>query len=152
MAFRIGVIPGDGIGPEVVAEGLKVLDATGIATDRTTFDLGAERYLETGDVLPDDEFARLRGLERVIRYAFERANKRSRRKVTLVHKTNVLTHAGGLWMRAFEAIGAEYPDVGRDYVHVDAACLYFVTQPERFDVVVTDNLFGDILTDLRSEE
>jgi 3-isopropylmalate dehydrogenase len=245
MGYRIGVIPGDGIGPEVVAEGLKVLDASGVASERTTFDLGAERYLETGEVLPDADFERLRGLEaamlgavgdprvppgvlerglllklrfdldlyvnlrpvklfpgvptplagkgpdeidmivvrenteglytgaggvrakggrdelatqesintrrgveRVIRYAFERAQARRRNKLTLVHKTNVLTHAGDLWMRTFEEVGAEYPSVERDYTHVDAACLYFVTQPERFDVVVTDNLFGDILTDL----
>ncbi|MGH2794391.1 MAG: 3-isopropylmalate dehydrogenase [Actinomycetota bacterium] len=245
MAYRIGVIPGDGIGPEVVAEGLKVLDATGIATERTTFDIGAERYLDTGEVLPDDVFEGLKGLEaamlgavgdprvppgvlerglllklrfdldlyvnlrpvklypgvptplagkgpneidmivvrenteglytgagdvtgkdtpdelatqesintrkgveRVIRYAFDRADARPRRKLTLVHKTNVLTNAGDLWMRTFEAVGAEHPDVERDYMHVDAACLYFVSQPERFDVVVTDNLFGDILTDL----
>jgi len=84
----------------------------------------------------------------VIRYAYDRARARPRRKLTLVHKTNVLTHAGDLWMRTFEEVGSEYPGVERDYTHVDAACLYFVTQPERFDVVVTDNLFGDILTDL----
>ena len=245
MAHQIGIIPGDGIGPEVVAEALKVLDASGVDTERSAFDLGAERYLDTGDVLPQDAFDRLRrldaamlgavgdprvppgvlerglllklrfdldlyvnlrpvklypgvptplagkgpdeidmivvrenteglytgaggvrgkgdqdelatqesintrrGVERVIRYAFDRAKVRPRRKLTLVHKTNVLTHAGDLWMRTFEEVGGEYPDVQRDYAHVDAACLYFVTQPERFDVVVTDNLFGDILTDL----
>lgn len=245
MAYRIGVIPGDGIGPEVVTEALKVLDATGVATERTTFDIGAERYLDTGEVLPDDVFTGLKGLEaamlgavgdprvppgvlerglllklrfdldlyvnlrpvklypgvptplagkgpdeidmivvrenteglytgagevtnkggldelatqesintrkgveRVLRYAFDRAQARDRRKLTLVHKTNVLTNAGDLWMRTFEEVGADYPDVERDYTHVDAACLYFVTQPERLDVVVTDNLFGDILTDL----
>ena len=245
MAYRIGLIPGDGIGPEVVAEALKVLDATGIATERTTFDIGAERYLDTGEVLPDDVFTELKGLEaamlgavgdprvppgvlerglllklrfdldlyvnlrpvklypgvptplagkgpdeidmivvrenteglytgagevrnkgeldelatqesintrkgveRVLRYAFDRAQARPRRKLTLVHKTNVLTNAGDLWMRTFDSVGRDYPDVERDYTHVDAACLYFVTQPERFDVVVTDNLFGDILTDL----
>jgi 3-isopropylmalate dehydrogenase len=88
------------------------------------------------------------GVERVLRYAFETAQRRDGR-LTLVHKTNVLTHAGGLWMRTFEEVGdADFPDVERDYVHVDAACLYFVTQPERFDVVVTENLFGDIITDL----
>ena len=246
MAHRTGVVPGDGIGPEVVAEGLKVLDATGVPTTRTMFALGADRYLDTGEALPDGEldamrsldaillgavgdprvapgilerglllrmrfdldlFVNLRpvklypgvptplagvapddidmivvrenteglyagaggvhrrgsdaevatqesintrhGVERVIRYAFERAEARPRRKLTMVHKTNVLTHAGGLWARTFEEIGeAFHPDVERDYVHVDAACLYMVTQPERFDVVVTDNLFGDILTDL----
>jgi 3-isopropylmalate dehydrogenase len=88
------------------------------------------------------------GVERVLRYAFELAERREGH-LTLVHKTNVLTHAGGLWMRTFEELGAaEHPEVTRDYVHVDAACLYFVTQPDRFDVVVTENLFGDIITDL----
>ena len=245
MAHRIGVIAGDGIGPEVVAEALKVLDASGVETERIDFALGAERYLDTGEVLPEetledlrrldavllgavgdprvppgvlerglllrlrfelDLFVNLRpvklypgvatplagktgedidmivvrenteglytgaggvhargtlgevatqesintrhGVERVLRYAFERANGRPRRKLTMVHKTNVLTHAGDLWARTFDELGVMYPSVDRDYVHVDAACLYFVTQPERFDVVVTDNLFGDILTDL----
>jgi len=246
MAYKLGVIAGDGIGPEVVGEALKVLDATGVATERTPFNLGAERYLETGEVLPEGDLDDLRrldavllgavgdprvppgvlerglllklrfeldlyvnlrpvklhpgvptplagkdaddidmivvrenteglysgaggvqargtlgevalqesintrhGVERVLRYAFERANARPRKKLTMVHKTNVLTHAGDLWMRTFDELGAmQYPNVGRDYSHVDAACLYFVTQPERFDVVVTDNLFGDILTDL----
>jgi 3-isopropylmalate dehydrogenase len=88
------------------------------------------------------------GVERALRYAFELAERRDGR-LTLVHKTNVLAYAGSLWMRTFEALGdAEFPEVTRDYVHVDAACLYFVTQPERFDVVVTENLFGDIITDL----
>jgi 3-isopropylmalate dehydrogenase len=245
MAYRVGVISGDGIGPEVVAEALKVLDASGVKTDRTSFALGAERYLDSGEVLPDgtvealreldavllgavgdprvppgvlerglllrlrfelDLYVNLRpvklypgvrsplagktaddidmivvrenteglysgaggvhrrgtgyevatqesintraGVDRVLEYAYDRANARSRRKITMVHKTNVLTNAGDLWMRAFEEMGANYPEVERDYSHVDATCLYFVTQPERFDVVVTDNLFGDILTDL----
>ena len=246
MAYRIGVIPGDGIGPEVVAEALKILRALELDREVTTFpELGAGGYLAKGEVLPDatleslrafdaillgavgdprvppgvlerglllklrfdlDLYVNLRpvklypgvptplagkgpdeidmivvrenteglytgaggvkdkggpselatqesintrkGVERVLRYAFERAQARPRRKLTLVHKTNVLTHAGDLWMRTFEELGAAYPDVERDYTHVDAACLYFVTQPERFDVVVTDNLFGDILTDL----
>jgi 3-isopropylmalate dehydrogenase len=88
------------------------------------------------------------GVERVLRYSFELARQR-RGHLTLVHKTNVLEFAGDLWMRTFEEVGdAEFPDVVRDYVHVDAACLFFVTQPERFDVVVTENLFGDIITDL----
>lgn len=244
MAHRIGLIAGDGIGPEVVAQGLRALDAAGIAIDRVDLDLGAERYLRTGEVLPDDSLKAIRecdavllgavgdprvapgvlerglllklrfdldlyvnlrpvklidgidtplagkgpeqidmlvvrenteglytgaggvhlagtdaevatqesintrrGAERVIRYAFAQAERR-RRKLTMVHKTNVLTYAGGLWMRAFEAAATDFPAVETDYVHVDAACLYFVTQPERFDVVVTDNLFGDILTDL----
>lgn len=244
MAYRIGVIAGDGIGPEVMAEGLKVLDAVGVKTERIAFDLGSERYLRAGDVLPDsvleevraldavllgavgdprvppgvlerelllklrfsldlyvnlrpvklppgvetplagkgpehidlvvvrenteglyagaggvhrrgtpDEVATQesintrRGVERVLRYAFALAQRR-RGHLTMVHKTNVLTNAGDLWMRAFEALGAEHPDVERAYNHVDAACLYFVTAPERFDVVVTENMFGDILTDL----
>ena len=88
------------------------------------------------------------GVERVIRDAFRRAAARERRKVTLVHKTNVLTHAGDLWSRAFAAVAAEYPDVTTEYQHVDAAAMYLVTQPQRYDVVVTDNLFGDILTDV----
>lgn len=88
------------------------------------------------------------GVERVLRFAFEHARAR-RGRLTLVHKTNVLTHAGDLWMRTFTEVGeADFADVERDYVHVDAACLYLVTQPERFDVVVTENLFGDIITDL----
>jgi 3-isopropylmalate dehydrogenase len=88
------------------------------------------------------------GVERVVRDAFARAAARPRRRLTLVHKTNVLTHAGSLWSRTVDAVAAEFPTVEVDYVHVDAACLYFVTQPQRFDVVVTDNLFGDIVTDL----
>jgi 3-isopropylmalate dehydrogenase len=88
------------------------------------------------------------GVERVLRYAFELASRRGGR-LTLAHKTNVLAYAGDLWMRTFEALGTdEFPDIERDYIHVDAACLYFVTAPERFDVVVTENLFGDIITDL----
>ncbi|HEX9713056.1 MAG TPA: 3-isopropylmalate dehydrogenase [Actinomycetota bacterium] len=246
MAYRIGVIAGDGIGPEVVAQGLKALRATGVTFEQHDFDLGAERYLKTGEVLPDavlddmreldvvllgavgdprvppgvlerDLLLRLRfdldlyvnlrpvklpegvptplagktaddidmvvirenaeglyagaggvqgrgtarevatqesintraGIDRVLEYAFDLAERRPRRHITLVHKTNVLVHAGDLWMRAFTEMGeSNFPDVARDYVHVDAACLYFVTQPERFDVVVTENMFGDILTDL----
>jgi 3-isopropylmalate dehydrogenase len=246
---RIAVLGGDGIGPEVVAEGLKVLDRLealeGFATERVDYDLGGRRYLDTGEVLSDDTLEQLRafdaiylgavgtpevppgvierglllklrfafdqfvnlrpvklypgvrtpiagltpercdfvvirentesvyagaggvlypgtaaevatqesvntrhGVERVLRYAFETAQRRGGR-LTLVHKTNVLVHAGGLWMRTFEEVGdTDFPDVERDYVHVDAACLYFVTQPERFDTVVTENLFGDIITDL----
>jgi 3-isopropylmalate dehydrogenase len=249
VTHRIAVLGGDGIGPEVVTEGLKVLDRLeeleGFTTERVDYDLGGRRYRDTGEVLDDatleelrgfdaiflgavgtpdvppgvierglllklrfafDQYVNLRpvklypgvtspiagltpkrcdfvvirentesvyagaggtlypgtpaevatqesvntrhGVERVLRYAFETARRR-RGHLTLVHKTNVLTHAGGLWMRTFEAVGeADFPDVGRDYVHVDAACLYFVTQPERFDVVVTENLFGDIITDL----
>jgi 3-isopropylmalate dehydrogenase len=88
------------------------------------------------------------GVERVVRDAFIRASHRPRRKLTLVHKTNVLTFSGDLWQRTFEAVAAEYPDVETGYQHIDAACIHFVERPERYDVIVTDNLFGDILTDL----
>jgi 3-isopropylmalate dehydrogenase len=246
---RVGVIRGDGTGPEVVGEALKVLDAVreGFELELVEFDLGAERYLRTGDVLPDDELARLaeldavllgavgdprvrpgilerdlllrirfeldqyvnlrpvvrfpgvetlvpshteddvdlvvvrenseglytgaggfhrkgtrhevavqesintrHGVERIVRYAFELAMRPDRRrKVTLVHKTNVLTFAGDLYQRVVNEVGdTEYADVERDYVHVDAACIYLLEQPSRFDVIVTDNMFGDIITDL----
>src|SRR6185295_8979253 len=88
------------------------------------------------------------GVERVIRDAFGRAARRERRAVTMVHKTNVLTHAGGLWARTFAEVAAEHPEISTDYQHVDAAAMYLVTQPQRYDVIVTDNLFGDILTDI----
>jgi len=88
------------------------------------------------------------GVERCVRFAFDLARSRERRHCTLVHKTNVLTFAGDLWQRAFDAVAAEYPDVDTAYNHVDAACIYFVEDPDRYDVIVTDNLFGDILTDL----
>ncbi|MDQ1746675.1 MAG: 3-isopropylmalate dehydrogenase [Frankiaceae bacterium] len=246
--LRLAVIPGDGIGTEVVAEGLKVLGAVtagGPNVATTTYDLGAARWHRTGETLPDSVLDELRGhdaillgavgdpgvpsgvlerglllrlrfafehavnlrpvklypgvatplagveparidmvvvregtegpyagvggllragtpqevatensvntrygVERVVRDAFRRAAARPRRKLTLVHKTNVLTHAGGLWQRTVDEVAAEFADIAVDYVHVDAACLYFVSQPERFDVVVTDNLFGDIVTDL----
>jgi len=247
---KLAVIPGDGIGPEVVAEAVKVLDAvtegSDLAFEKTHFSLGADRYLATGDVLTDDDLAaisahdaillgavggkpgdprlaganierglllKLRfsldhyvnlrpttlfpgiaspladpgaldfvvvregtegpyvgnggvirqgtpheianevsvntafGVERVVRYAFEQAEQR-RKKLTLVHKTNVLTFAGGLWKRVVDAVAAEHPEVAVDYLHVDAATIFLVTDPARFDVIVTDNLFGDILTDL----
>ncbi|KRC50746.1 3-isopropylmalate dehydrogenase [Leifsonia sp. Root227] len=247
---KLAVIPGDGIGPEVVAEAVKVLDTVAAGTDltfeKTPFSLGAQRYLETGDVLTDadldaikehdaillgavggvpgdprlaganierglllklrftlDHFVNLRpttlfpgiaspladpgevdfvvvregtegpyvgnggairqgtpheianevsvntayGVERVVRYAFEQAEQRSKR-LTLVHKTNVLTFAGSLWKRIVDAVAAEHPEVAVDYLHVDAATIFLVTNPARFDVIVTDNLFGDILTDL----
>ena len=88
------------------------------------------------------------GVERCIRFAFDLAQSRPRRHLTLVHKTNVLTFAGDLWQRAFNEVAAEYPDVTTGYDHIDAACIHFVQRPERYDVIVTDNLFGDILTDL----
>jgi 3-isopropylmalate dehydrogenase len=248
----LAVIGGDGIGPEVVAEALKVLDAVmgpGVFTP-TSYDLGASRWQRTGEVLPDsvldelaaadvilfgavgaapgatdvpsgllerglllklrfafDHYVNLRpsrlypgvptplaeavitgkdvdfvvvregteglycgngglvrvgtpqeiatevsvntayGVERVIRDAFERATRR-RNKITLVHKHNVLVNAGGLWNRTFQAVAKEFPGVATDYLHVDAATIFLATDPARFDVIVTDNLFGDILTDL----
>ncbi|MGD9997678.1 MAG: 3-isopropylmalate dehydrogenase [Ilumatobacteraceae bacterium] len=239
MAHRIAVIGGDGIGPEVTAEAVKVVRAAGVQIDTTEFDLGGARYLRDGEILSDATLDQLRsfdaillgavgtpevppgvierglllkmrfeldlyvnqrpfvgtapghdsphdfvvirentegpyvgeggflrkgtahevatqgsvntrmGAERAIRYAFELAERRAgRRHVTLVHKTNVLTFAGDLWQRAFDAVAAEFSGVGTAYNHVDAACIYFVQDPHRYDVVVTDNLFGDILTDL----
>ena len=242
---RVAVVAGDGIGPEVVAQALKVLRVVLPGVETTEFDLGAARYLSTGEVLPDsvlaelaghdaillgavgdpavppgvlerglllklrfsfDQYVNLRpsrlwpgttgplatvkpgeidfvvvregteglytgaggtlhsgtpaevateeslntrhGVERVIRDAFARAARRERRKVTMVHKTNVLTHAGGLWSRTFADVAADFPDIATDYQHVDAAAMYLVTQPQRYDVIVTDNLFGDILTDI----
>jgi 3-isopropylmalate dehydrogenase len=248
--LKLAVIPGDGIGPEVIAEAVKVLDAAvdpeEAVFEKTDFTLGATRYLETGDVLTDEDLAaiaahdaillgavggkpgdprlkdanierglllKLRfsldqyvnhrptqifpgvvspladpgdvdflvvregtegpyvgnggvfrpgtpheianelsintayGVERVVRYAFAQAEKR-RKKLTLVHKTNVLVNAGWLWKRITDEVAAEHPDVAVDYLHVDAATIFFVTNPATFDVIVTDNLFGDILTDL----
>ena len=231
MAHRVGVIGGDGIGPEVVAEGLKVIAAAGVELDTIDYDLGGGRYLRDGTVLDDatveewrgldalyvgavgtpdvppgiierglllkmrfelDLYINLRpfaapghdfvvirentegtyageggflrrgtrheiatqgsvntrhGVERAVRYAFELAATR-RQHVTLVHKTNVLTFSGDLWNRTFNQVAAEYPHVATAYNHVDAACIYFVEDPARYDVIVTDNLFGDILTDL----
>jgi 3-isopropylmalate dehydrogenase len=237
VSYRIGIIGGDGIGPEVVDEAMKVVDAAGVEYEAVPFDLGGSRYLRDGVVLEQehldaireldavmlgavgtpgvppgviergllltlrfelDLFVNLRpflsgpnqfndgvdmlvvrentegtyageggflrkntpfevatqgsvntrmGAERAIRYAFDLAQGR-RKHLTLVHKTNVLTFAGDLWQRAFDEVAAEYPDVDTAYHHVDAACIYFVQDPGRYDVVVTDNLFGDILTDL----
>ncbi|WP_285137107.1 3-isopropylmalate dehydrogenase [Microbacterium sp. lyk4-40-TSB-66] len=247
---KLAVIPGDGIGPEVVAEAVKVLDAvtagSEVAFEKTSFSLGAGRYLDTGDTLTDDDLAaiashdaillgavggvpgdprladanierglllKLRfeldhyvnlrpsklypgaagpladpgdidfvvvregtegpyvgnggairrgtpheianetsvntayGVERVVRYAFALAERR-RHKLTLVHKTNVLVHSGSMWKRIVDAVASEFPGVDVDYLHVDAATIFLVTNPGRFDVIVTDNLFGDILTDL----
>jgi 3-isopropylmalate dehydrogenase len=239
---RVAVIGGDGIGPEVVDEALKVVSACGIDLDVTPYDLGAQHYVRTGEVLSDsvldelrghdaillgavgppigdtsvppgtlerglllklrfelDLFINLRpfvgvpgsvaagcdfvvirentegtyageggflrrgtphevatqgsvntrmGVERCVRFAFETAKHREARSLTLVHKTNVLTFAGDLWQRTFDAVASDYSDVGVDYNHVDAACIYLVERPQRYDVIVTDNLFGDILTDL----
>ena len=235
---NIAVIGGDGIGPEVTAEAVKVVRAAGVDFDTTDFDLGGQRYLRDGEVLSDATLDELRsfdaillgavgtpevppgvierglllkmrfaldlyinqrpfagtapggaephefvvirentegpyvgeggvlragtpfevatqgsvntrmGVERCLRYAFELAAGRERKHLTLVHKTNVLTFAGGLWDRTFNEVATEYPQVTTAYNHVDAACIYFVTDPHRYDVVVTDNLFGDILTDL----
>lgn len=247
---KLAVIPGDGIGPEVVTEAVKVLDAvtagSGVTFEKTPFSLGAGRYLETSDTLTDDDLAAIAGhdaillgavggvpgdprlkdanierglllklrfeldhyvnlrpsklypgaagpladpgdidfvvvregtegpyvgnggairrgtphevanetsvntaygVERVVRYAFALAERR-RHKLTLVHKTNVLVHAGGMWKRIVDAVASEFPGVDVDYLHVDAATIFLVTNPGRFDVIVTDNLFGDILTDL----
>ena len=244
-AIKLAVIGGDGIGPEVVAEALKVLQAANVSLDPTSYDLGAQRWHRTGETLPDsvlaeistqdaillgavgdptvpsgvlerglllrlrfelDHYVNLRpvrlypgvatpladvrpeavnmlvvregtegpyagaggvlrkgtpaevatqeslntafGVARVVRYAFERAAERPRQQLTLVHKTNVLAYAGDLWQRTVDASAKDFPAIAVDYCHVDAASMFFVTQPERFDVVVTDNLFGDILTDL----
>ncbi|MEO1056167.1 MAG: 3-isopropylmalate dehydrogenase [Actinomycetota bacterium] len=238
MAHDIAVIGGDGIGPEVIAEAVKVVEAAGVDIATTHYDLGGARYLRDGEILSDDTLDQLRGhdvillgavgtpevppgvierglllkmrfdldlyvnqrpfvgtapghdephdfvvirentegpyvgeggvlrkgtpnevatqgsvntrlgVERCIRYAFELAASRPRQHVTLVHKTNVLTFAGDLWQRTFDEVAAEYPDIDTAYNHVDAACIYFVQDPHRYDVIVTDNLFGDILTDL----
>ena len=252
-SLKLAVIPGDGIGPEVTSEALKVLEqavsssgGAGAKFEPTRYDLGAERYLATGEVLPDsvleeirqhdvillgavggkpndpnlppgilerglllrlrfelDHYVNLRpsrifpgasspladpgevdfvvvregtegpytgnggavrvgtpneiatevsvntafGVERVVRDAFRRAQKR-RGKLTLVHKTNVLVNAGAVWWRLVQQVAAEFPDVTVDYMHIDAAMIFMVTDPARFDVIVTDNLFGDIITDL----
>jgi 3-isopropylmalate dehydrogenase len=100
------------------------------------------------EVATEESLNTRHGVERVIRDAFARASRRERRKVTLVHKSNVLVHAGDLWTRTFAAVAAEFPDVATDYQHVDAAAMFLVSQPQRYDVIVTDNLFGDILTDI----
>ena len=243
---KLAVIAGDGIGPEVIAEALKVLEATGVDVAPTAFPYGATHYLETGTVLEQsdldalaghdaillgavggdprdprltggiierglllklrfafDHYVNLRpttifpgatsplanpgdvdfvvvregtegpyvgnggslrvgtpheianelsvntafGVERVVRFAFAQAAAR-RNKLTLVHKTNVLVHSGGLWQRIVDRVATEFPAVAVDYQHIDAATIHLVTNPAKFDVIVTDNLFGDILTDL----
>jgi 3-isopropylmalate dehydrogenase len=245
--YNLAVIAGDGIGPEVITEGLRVLDAVAKKYDlnftKTNYELGAAYWHKTGETLPDSIMAELakadvillgavgdptvpsgllerglllklrfafeqyinlrpsklfpgvnspiinnkgidfvvvregteglyvgagsikdegtekelaieesintyKGVERVIRDAFNRASNRPRKKLTLVHKNNVLTRAGGLWSRVFKEVAKDFPQVTTDYFHVDAASMFFVTNPERFDVVVTDNLFGDIITDI----
>ena len=245
--FNLAVIAGDGIGPEVVGEGLKVLDAVAkkydLVFNKTNYELGAAYWHKTRETLPDSVMAEIaksdvillgavgdptvpsgvlerglllklrfafehyinlrpaklfpgvsspitnnkgidfvvvregteglyvgagsikdegtkqelaieesintyKGIERVIRDAFNRAQLRPRKKLTLVHKNNVLTRAGGLWTRVFNEVAKDFPQVTTDYLHVDAASMFFVTNPERFDVVVTDNLFGDIITDI----
>ncbi|HEX4226009.1 MAG TPA: 3-isopropylmalate dehydrogenase, partial [Pseudonocardiaceae bacterium] len=241
--MRLAVIPGDGIGPEVVDEALKVLKEVAPSAETTNYDLGAARWHSTGELLPESVLGELRqhdaillgavgdpsvpsgilerglllrlrfeldhhvnlrparlypgvhspldgqpeidmvivregtegpyagtggllrkdtpheiatevsvntayGIERVVRDAFARAASRPRKHLTLVHKTNVLTFAGGLWSRIVEEVSLQHPDVTVNYQHVDAATIHLVTDPTRFDVIVTDNLFGDILTDL----
>jgi 3-isopropylmalate dehydrogenase len=123
----------------VVREGTEgpYVGAGGVLGQGTPDEIATEESLNTR-----------RGAERVIRDAFARAEKRPRKKLTLVHKNNVLTRAGGLWTRTFNEVAKEFPEITTDYLHVDAASMFFVTNPERFDVVVTDNLFGDILTDI----
>ena len=234
MGHRVAVIGGDGIGPEVIAEALKVVRASGVELETVDYDLGGARFLRDGTILPDDVLEEWRGfdamllgavgtpgvppgvierglllkmrfeldlyinqrpflhaennidmivirentegpyvgeggalrkgtphevatqgsvntrhgVERCVRYAFALAQSRTRKHLTLVHKTNVLTFAGDLWERTFNEVATEYPDVTTAYNHVDAACIYFVQSPQQYDVVVTDNLFGDILTDL----
>jgi len=109
---------------------------------------GAMRRGTPAEIATQESLNTRFGVDRVARYAFEQAMARPRKKLTLVHKTNVLTYAGDLWQRAVDSLAKEYPEVSVDYQHVDAASMFFVTAPERFDVIVTDNLFGDILTDL----
>jgi 3-isopropylmalate dehydrogenase len=240
--IKLAIVAGDGIGPEVIAEAVKVLDAVRPGVEKTSYDLGAKRYHATGELLPDSVIGELRehdaillgaigdpsvpsgvlerglllrlrfaldhhvnlrpsrlypgvsgplagnpeidfvvvregtegpytgnggairvgtphevatevsvntafGVRRVVEYAFERAKQR-RKHLTLVHKNNVLTFAGPLWSRTVQEVGEQYPDVEVAYSHVDAATIFLVTDPGRFDVIVTDNLFGDIITDL----
>lgn len=241
--MKLAVIPGDGIGIEVTAEALKVMEAAGVSAEQTEYPLGAKFWHETGELLPDSMMEELRahdaillgavgdpsvppgilerglllklrfafehyvnlrpaklyagtdsvlagdqkidfvvfregtegpyagnggtlrqgtpneiatevslntafGARRVIEAAFQAAQQRERKHLTLVHKTNVLVHAGGLWQRTFDAVAKDYPDVRTAYSHVDACMIYLAADPSRFDVIVTDNLFGDIVTDL----
>jgi 3-isopropylmalate dehydrogenase len=109
---------------------------------------GVMRRGTSQEIATQESYNTAFGVERVVRYAFGLAQERPRKKLSLVHKTNVLTYAGDLWQRTVDALAKEFPEVAVDYYHVDAASMFFVSQPERFDVIVTDNLFGDILTDL----
>src|SRR3989304_5093036 len=193
---RIAIIPGDGIGPDVIAEGIKVLEAVGRVTaarlDLVHFDLGAERYLRTGETLArrlcplknrsegDVDFVVFRenteglyvgvggffkkgtadevavqedvntrkGVERIIEYAFRFAHETKRTKVTMSDKANVLTYGHDLWQRVFHEVGARYPDIEAEHLYVDALAMQLVRAPQRFRVIVTCNMFGDILTDL----
>jgi 3-isopropylmalate dehydrogenase len=133
------LVNSDSIDFIVVREGTEgpYVGAGGVLAHGTKDEIATEESLNTR-----------RGAERVIRDAFARAQARPRKKLTMVHKNNVLTRAGGLWTRTFNEVAKEFPDITTDYLHVDAASMFFVTNPERFDVVVTDNLFGDILTDI----
>ena len=123
----------------VVREGTQgpYVGAGGVLAEGTAQEIATEESLNTRH-----------GVERTIRYAFELAGTRNRKKLTLVHKNNVLVRAGSLWTRTFNEVAKEYPGISTDYIHVDAASMFFVSNPGRFDVVVTDNLFGDILTDI----
>jgi 3-isopropylmalate dehydrogenase len=123
----------------VVREGTQgpYVGAGGVLAEGTAQEIATEESLNTRH-----------GVERTIRYAFELAGTRKRKKLTLVHKNNVLVRAGSLWTRTFNEVAKEYPGISTDYIHVDAASMFFVSNPGRFDVVVTDNLFGDILTDI----
>jgi 3-isopropylmalate dehydrogenase len=123
----------------VVREGTEGLYAGtgGVMRRGTPYEIATQESLNTAH-----------GVERVVRYAFDKAMSRPRKKLTLVHKTNVLSYAGDLWQRTVNRVAEEFPEVTTDYSHIDAASMFFVSQPERFDVVVTDNLFGDIITDL----
>jgi len=172
--FNLATIPGDGIGPEVVTQGLRVLDAVAgkysLTFTKTNYELGAAYWHKTKETLPESVMAELaksdvillgavgdptvpsgvleRGLLLKLRFAFEHYINLRPAKLFPVHKNNVLTRAGGLWTRVFNEVAKEFPEITTDYLHVDAASMFFVTNPERFDVVVTDNLFGDIITDI----
>src|SRR4030042_570559 len=190
--YEIAVIPGDGTGPEVIAEGKKVLEAAGkkhgISFEFHDYDFGGDRYLKTGETLPDsaaEELKRFKAIylgdmyagqggvtrkgtpyevatqvmvydrqmvDRCLKYAFDLARVRKEEgkpgKFTLVNKTNVLVYVGDLWYRAFMEMAKGYPEIRTDYNHIDAACMWTVKNPEWYDVMVTTNMFGDIIPDL----